>query len=193
MELLPDGSRSGWHLQPVGPGAVFDSVPGFFARRVAVAGPAGPTTAQVRYLPHARQSQVWAPTADGGSSAVTFRFPIYAFEAGDVDNDGHADVLIGPIKPTRYDSAWRRRLFVYFLDSAGRLQPRWRGSRLSYRLLCFRTVRARQGPTYVRTLEQAPDGRYCVGTYYWQGFGLALDNFRARRQSLDTAYQDFVL
>ncbi|MBD2770195.1 CapA family protein [Hymenobacter sp. BT664] len=193
VRLVPDGTGSGWRLQPVGAGAEFDSVAGFFERRVAVAGPAGPTTARLRYLPYARQSQVWVPTANGGYSTLTFRFPVYAFGTGDVDNDGYADVLIGPIKPTRFDGARHRRLFVYFLDSTGQLQPRWRGSRLSYRLLYFKTVRTPPGPTYVRTLEQAPNGRYCVGRYHWQGFGLTLDGFLAPRQSLDAAYRDFVL
>ncbi|WP_230687464.1 CapA family protein [Hymenobacter ruricola] len=191
--LVPAGAAGGWRLQPTGPGAAQDSLPGFFERQAAVAGPAGAATARLRALPRARQTQVWLPTANGGASVVDFRFPIYAFGSGDVDNDGYTDLLIGPIKPTRFDSALHRRLFVYALDSAGRLQPRWRGSRLTYRLLYFRTERSANGRTYVRTLERAPDGRYCIGRYHWQGFGLALDGFLARRRSLDAAYRCFVL
>ncbi|WP_305014543.1 CapA family protein [Hymenobacter mellowenesis] len=192
VRLLPV-SAGGWQLQPTGPGAAPDSVPGFFSRQAAITGPAGPATARLRRLAHARQTQIWLPTRNGGASVVDFRFPIYAFGAGDVDNDGYLDLLIGPIKPTRFDNVRHRRLFVYALDSAGRLQPRWRGSRLTYRLLYFRTERAPGGRTDVRTLEQAPDGRYCVGRYHWQGFGLALDGLGARRQSLDAAYQAFFL
>ena len=193
VQLVPAGDARGWRLRPTGPGAVLDSLPGYFERRAAVTGPTGTATARLRWLPRAHQTQVWLPTANGGASTVDFRFPIYAFGAGDVDNDGYTDLLVGPIKPTRFDSAMHRRLFVYALDSAGRLEPRWRGSRLTYRLLYFRTERSAAGRTYVRTLEQAPDGHYCIGRYHWQGFGLALDGFLARRRSLDAAYQCFVL
>lgn len=193
VQLVPAGAAGGWRLRPTGPGAAFDSLPGFFGRRVAVTGPAGPATARLRALPRAHQTQVWVSTANGGTSVIDFRFPIYALSTGDVDNDGDTDLLIGPIKPTRFDSARHQRLFVYALDSAGRLQPRWRGSRLTYRLLYFRTERAANDRTFVRTLEQAPDGRYYIGRYHWQGFGLALDGFLARRRTLDAAYQCFVL
>ncbi|GAB3587586.1 hypothetical protein GCM10027345_38530 [Hymenobacter daeguensis] len=192
VQLIPADTEKGWLLQPNGPAAP-DALPGFFVRQTRVVGPAGAATARLRYLPHARQTQVWVPTANGGFSTVDFRFPIYAFGAGDVDNDGQADLLIGPTKPTRFDSAMHRRLFVYSLDSAGRLQPRWRGSRLTYRLLYFRTVAAADGRTYVRTLEQAPDGHYCIGRYHWQGFGLTLEGFTSRQRTLDAAYGDFVL
>lgn len=193
VRLVPAGEAGGWQLRPTGSGAGPDSLPGYFGRRVVVAGPTGAATARLRFLPRAHQTQVWLPTANGGASVVDFRFPIYAFGAGDVDNDGYADLLVGPTKPTRFDSAQHRRLFVYTLDSAGRLQPRWRGSRLTYRLRYFRTERGADAHTYVRTLEQAPDGHYCIGRYHWQGFGLALDGFLARRRSLDAAYRCFVL
>jgi len=193
IRLVSNAARGGWQLQPIGRGTPNDSLTGYFERRAAVAGPAQATIARLRYLPYARQTQAWVPTANGGASVVDFRFPIYAFGSGDVDNDGHTDLLIGPIKPTRFDSAMHRRLFVYSLDSAGRLQPRWRGSRLTYRLLYFKAERLANGRTYVRTLEQAPNGRYCVGRYHWQGFGLTLGGFLAECRSLDAAYQDFVL
>lgn len=199
-QLAEDAATGGWRLRPNEPAAAkaaaataADSLPGYFGpRQVALAGPAGAATARLRYLPRARQFQVRAVAAGGATSGVTFRYPVYAFASGDVDNDGYADLLLGPIKPTRFDSARHRRLFVYSLDSAGRLQPRWRGSRLTYRLLYFRAERLR-GRTYVRTIEQAPDGRYCVGRYHWQGFGLALDGFLARRRSLAAAYRGFIL
>jgi poly-gamma-glutamate synthesis protein (capsule biosynthesis protein) len=193
VQLTPNAATSTWQVQPTSSSVPTDSLPAYFQRQVMVAGPAGPTEARLRYLPHSRQYQAWARAPDGTAATVTLRFPVYAFGAGDVDNDGRPDLLIGPIKPTPLDSVRRRRLFVYSLDSAGRWQPKWRGSRLTYRLLYFRAARAADGRTYVRTVEQAPDGRYCIGQYHWQGFGLALDRFLAQRLTLDTAYRRFFL
>jgi hypothetical protein len=191
VRLLP--AASGWELRPTKAASRLDSLPGFFARQVQLAGPAGPAAACLRYLPHARQHQVQVASAHGEHSMVTFRYPIYAFGSGDVNGDGYPDLLLGPLKPTRFDSAWHRCLYVYSLDSAGRLQPSWRGSRLSYRLVYFKVARAMSARTYVRTIEQTPDGRYCLGRYHWQGFGLQLDEFTARHLSLDEAYHRFVI
>lgn len=193
VRLTPTAATGGWQLQPAEPGTPTDSLPAYFQRQVMVAGPVGPVEVRLRYLSHSRQYQAWARTPNGHATTVTLRFPVYAFGAGDVDNDGHADLLIGPAKATPLDSVRRRRLFVYSLDSVGRWQPKWRGSRLTYRLLYFRAARAADGRTYVRTVEQAPDGRYCIGQYRWQGFGLALDRFLAQRLALDAAYRRFVL
>lgn len=193
IQLLPEKDGS-WQLRPASPAVRADSLPGFFARQVQLSGPAGAAEARLRYLPYARQHQVRVSAASGQTSMVTFRYPLYAFGSGDVDRDGYPDLLLGPVKPTRFDSAWHRRLFVYSLDSTGRLQPRWRGSRLTYQLVYFKVGPATlAAQTYVRTIEQMPDGRYCLGRYHWQGFGLVLDEFTARRLSLDEAYRRFVL
>ncbi|WP_345233063.1 CapA family protein [Hymenobacter saemangeumensis] len=191
VELQP-AAAGGWRLQPRQLVAT-DSLTGYFRRQVAVAGPAGVAQVRLRYLRHAGQHQAWLPTADGGRSVVDFSFPLYAFAAGDVDNDGYRDLLVGPVKATRFDSSRQRRLFVYSLDTLGRLQPRWRGSRLTFQLLYFRAERAADGRTYVRTIERAPNGRYCVGRYRWQGFGLALDSFLGQSLGLDAAYRRFFL
>jgi poly-gamma-glutamate synthesis protein (capsule biosynthesis protein) len=192
IRFIPDAA-GGWQLQPTTPAEPADSLPAYFQRQAVVDGPAGPVAVRLRYLPHSRQYQTWARMPAGPATTVTLRFPIYAFGAGDVDNDGRPDLLLGPVKPTPLDSGRRRRLFVYSLDSAGRWQPKWRGSRLTYRLLCFRARRASNGRTDVRTVEQTPDGQYCVGQYRWQGFGLVLDQFLAQRLSRDAAYRCFVL
>ncbi|MBO2010795.1 CapA family protein [Siccationidurans soli] len=192
LRFNPD-AVGGWQLQSSILAAKADSLPAYFQRQVTVDGPTGLVTARLRYLPHSRQYQAWARTPSGTATTVTLRFPIYALGAGDVDNDGRTDLLLGPVKPTPLDTVRRRRLFVYSLDSAGHWQPKWRGSRLTFQLLCFRAGPAADGRTYVRTIEQAPDGLYCVGQYRWQGFGLVLDRFLARRLSRDAAYRCFVL
>ena len=146
---------------------------------------------QLRYLP--RNGYYQALTRAGGTQSVlVLGFPVYRLAQGDVDNDGRADLLVGPVKRTHFDSTMQRRLFVYRLVG-GRWQPRWLGSKVVYRLRYFRAVPdAATGRTYVRTLEQQPDGRYCIGRYYWQGFGLVLDRFTHRHLPRDAAYRHFI-
>ena len=182
---------TGWRLQPTAPPTPADSLPAYLVPHLTLPGPAGARTAvRLRYLPRARQYQVRARTGDA-ESVLPLGFPVYRLAQGDVDNDGRPDLLIGPVKRTPLDTAVRRRLFVYRLDGAGRLRPRWRGSRLLFELVYFKTV-VRKGRTYVVSIEREPGGTYCLGQYYWQGFGLALDRFRARGLARAGAYRAFV-
>lgn len=188
---LLDQEYDAWLARPTAPATATDSLPAYLVPHLQMSGPAGPRAAvRLRYLPHLRQYQLRARTADA-EAVLPLGFPMYRLAQGDVDNDGHPDVLIGPMKRTPLDATVRRRLFVYCLDSSGRWQPRWRGSRLMFSLLYFKAVRE-QGRTYVHTIEQEPDGRYCIGRYVWQGFGLGLDRFLARRLSRAAAYRAFV-
>ena len=188
-QLLP--APGGWRLQPTAPAQPADSLPAYLVPHLVLAGPAGARTAvRLRYLPRARQYQVLARTGDA-TARLALGFPVYRLAQGDVDNDGRPDLLVGPVKRTPLDAAMRRRLFVYSLDSAGRLRPRWRGSRLLFELVYFKSI-VQKGRTYVVSIEREPNGTYCLGQYYWQGFGLALDRFRARGLARAGAYQAFV-
>lgn len=60
-----------------------------------------------------------------------------------------------------------------------------------FNLLYFKAV-VKQSRTYVQTIEQEPGGGYCIGQYHWQGFGLVLDKFLARRLARAGAYRAFV-
>ena len=185
-------AKSGWLAQPTAPAVAADVQLAYLVPHLALAGPAGTrTTVRLRYLPHMRQYQVRARTGDV-ETVLPLGFPVYRLAQGDVDNDGRPDVLIGPVKRTALDTVVRRRLFVYSLDSAGALRPRWRGSKLMFNILYFKTV-IKQSRTYVQTIEQEPTGRYCVGQYHWQGFGLVLDKFLARRLARAGAYRVFAL
>ena len=178
-------------LRPTAPAVAADSLPAYLVPHLVLSGPAGArTSVRLRYLPHLRQYQVLAGTGDD-VSRLALGAAVYRLTQGDVDNDGQPDLLVGPVKRTPLDSVVRRRLFVYSLDSAGRLVPRWRGSRLMYKLLYFKTIRQKKR-TYALTIEQELDGRYCIGQYYWQGFGLVLGRFRARRLARAAAYRAFV-
>ena len=180
-----------WTLQPGPAPAEAPSGPGYFVRSLQLADLTRPTaTVQLRYLPRAQHYEVRVQTPNGPTARLPVNTPLYRLTQGDVDNDGHPDLLLGPVKATRFDSTVQRRLFVYRL-AAGRLEPRWLGTRLMYRLLYFKAVPA-AGRTFVLTIEQQPDGRYCLGRYYWQGFGLVLDHFPARSLSLEAAYLAFV-
>ncbi len=189
-ELLAPADGS-WLARPTAPPVAADAQPAYLVPHLVLAGPAGTrTTVRLRYLPHLRQYQVQARTGDA-EAVLPLGFPVYRLAQGDVDNDGQADLLIGPVKRTPLDKVVRRRLFVYSLDSTGALRPRWRGSRLMFNILYFKAV-LKQDRTYVQTIEQEPGGRYCIGQYYWQGFGLVLDKFLARRLARAGAYRTFV-
>lgn len=180
-----------WPLRPTAPATATDSLPAYLVPHLVLSGPAGARTAvQLRYLPHLRQYQVLART-DDQEALLALGFPVYRFAQGDVDNDGHPDLLVGPVKRTPLDATVRRRLFVYRLDSAGRWHPRWRGSQLMFKLLYFKAV-ARPSRTCIHTIEQTADGRYCIGQYHWQDFGLVLDCFLARHLTRAAAYRAFV-
>ena len=197
--LLPtDGStqliaqaNNGWLARLTAPAVATDSLPAYLVPHLVLASPAGGrTTVRLRYLPHLRQYQGLARTGDD-ETVLPLGFPVYRLAQGDVDNDGRPDLLVGPVKRTALDTVARRRLFVYSLDSAGALRPRWRGSRLLFNIIYFKAV-TKQNRTYVQTIEQEPDGRYCIAQYHWQGFGLVLDKFLARRLARAGAYRAFV-
>ena len=185
--------RGGWQLRaaPTPDAAPEPPAPDYFARQLTLPDSAGqPVRVRLRYLPQHGYYQALTQ-AGTTASVLPLGWPVYRLTQGDVDNDGHADLLVGPVKRTHFDTTMQRRLFVYRLVR-GRWQPRWLGSKVVYRLRYFRTEQDAAGRTWVRTLEQQPDGRYCIGRYYWQGFGLVLDRFTHRGLSLDAAYQRLV-
>ncbi|UOQ55094.1 CapA family protein [Hymenobacter cellulosivorans] len=186
--LVPDPAAGGWQLLPNVPAPIADTTAAYVARQLVL--PGAGATVRLRYRPQAREYQVQT-SVGAATTRLDLGFPLYRFTLGDVDNDGQADLLVGPIKTTRFDSTVRRRLFVYRLQD-GRWTPRWLGSRVVHRLLYFRPARDAAGRTVVLTLEQTPAKQYCVGRYYWQGFGLTLDQFTQQSASLDEAYLHFI-
>jgi poly-gamma-glutamate synthesis protein (capsule biosynthesis protein) len=183
--------NAGWLLRATAPPVAADSLPAYLVPHLVLNGPAGTRTAVwLRYLPHLRQYLVRARTGQE-TTTLALGFPVYRLTQGDVDNDGQPDLLVGPVKHTPLDRVVRRRLFIYSLDSAGQLRPRWRGSRLMFNILYFKVI-SKQKRGFVQTIEQEPSGRYCIGQYHWQGFGLVLDRFLARGLSRAGAYRAFV-
>ena len=40
-------------------------------------------------------------------------YPVYQYQTGDVDGDGHIDAIVGVIKSTRYYPEKARRIFIF--------------------------------------------------------------------------------
>lgn len=189
--LVGEGS-GGWRLVPTAGPAPADTLRAYFPRQLLLTDADGQRIGVgLRYRPLAREYQVRAASG-AGSTVLDLGFPLYQFTQGDIDNDGRPELLVGPIKASHFDSTRQRRLFAYRFGPDGQLRPRWLGSKVVYRLRYFRALTDPRRRTYIRTLEQQPDGRYCIGRYYWRGFGLTLDQFTARHLSLDAAYHQFI-
>jgi hypothetical protein len=109
--------------------------------------------------------------------------PVYRARVLDVDGDGVPEFCIGVTKPTRYDPAPRRRLFV-FSARGGTVRPLWLGSRLGLPLEDF-TVRPDSPPTLMTLERDRPAGRYAVGLWRWTRFGPAFLRYAVRGASLE--------
>jgi hypothetical protein len=112
-------------------------------------------------------------------------YPVYQFQTGDVDGDGHEDAMVGVIKSTRFHKEQGRRLFI-FKDVDGKARPLWLGSKLGGRLEDFRYVNGK-----IRALESTADSLYVVSEYKWSGFGMAFDHYLIKGVNKQTAIKAF--
>lgn len=104
-------------------------------------------------------------------------YEVFRFDNGDVNRDGTTDILIGVIKPTRFDSICRKRLFIFKLID-GNIRPLWLGSRVSQPLIDFKFHSENTG--IIRTIELERNNTYLVAEYSWKGFGLDFKRYLAR-------------
>src|ERR1700731_4910246 len=65
----------------------------------------------------------------GGSDRVYTPYDVFEMETGDVNRDGRTDICIGIIKPTPFDPALKKRLFIFQIDR-DYIRPLWLSSRL---------------------------------------------------------------
>lgn len=140
---------------------------------------------------HALPGYKLSVKTDGKDASIDLHvpFPVYRFDAGDVNNDGNIDILLGVIKPTHFDPENRRRLFIFQIDRE-RLAPLWLGSRVCLELMDFHCIR--QGTiTMILTIERDKRGTFCNGLYRWQDFGLELVRYSNNEASYDTAQKYF--
>ena len=97
-------------------------------------------------------------------------YPVFQFQQGDVNGDGHVDALVGVIKTTRFDSLEAKRLFI-FKNYKGYVRPLWLGSRMGKPLVDFMYLQTSEGPR-IRTIEKDRNGENLVAEYKWRSFGL---------------------
>jgi hypothetical protein len=118
-----------------------------------------------------------------------FAYEVFRLDTGDINNDNTADILVGVIKKTRFDSICRKRIFIFKLVD-GYIRPLWLGSRVSQPLEDFRVCK---GNPYniIRTMELERDNSFLVAEYHWQGFGLAFIRYLARELSYKKATHIF--
>ena len=112
-------------------------------------------------------------------------YPVYQFQTGDVNGDGHIDAMVGVEKATRFYQEKSRRLFI-FKQVNGKVRPLWLGSKLGGILVDFRFVNGR-----IRSLESTSEGLYVVAEYKWRGFGMAFEHFIITGTDKETATKYF--
>ena len=117
---------------------------------------------------------------------IVFKYIPYQLDTGDINHDGKTDILVGLTKTTHFDPVERKRLFIIRIDS-GQLRPLWLGTRVCQELVAFKTIEEGE----VKTIEHEKNGQYAIGTYAWQGFGLALIKYTHHELSLSEAQKIF--
>lgn len=111
-----------------------------------------------------------------GDDTWPLPFPVYRFETGDVNGDGQTDAIVGVVKPTRYDSVARRRVFM-FKNYRGHVRPLWLGSRLGQPVADFRFV---PSCGVLRVMEHERSGLFLVAEYRWRSFGMEFVRYLGR-------------
>lgn len=112
-------------------------------------------------------------------------YPVYQYQMGDVDGDGHIDAMVGVIKSTRFYPEKARRIFI-FKEINKKARPMWLGSKLGGILEDFRFVDGK-----IRALESTSDSLYVVSDYVWGGFGMKFDHFIIKGVDKQTALKTY--
>ncbi len=118
-------------------------------------------------------------------SVWPLRYPVYRFDCADVDGDGIADIAVGVIKSTRFDSSVSKRLFLFRLFD-GYVRSMWLGSRMAQPLVDFALIKT-TNPALIRTVEEEGDGSFLVAEYQWKSFGPVFVRYLKRNISEDEA------
>lgn len=113
-----------------------------------------------------------------------FKYKPYRFDTADVNRDGSTEIIVGLIKHVRFDSVSRKRLFILRIDDY-HIRPMWMGSKVCQDLVDFKVA----GNGMIQTVEKTRSGKYAIGSYYWESFGLTLERYLENEISYDDAIQ----
>jgi len=162
-------------------------------------------TPQTFELRQENDSLYWLGVKDGSKNdAWRLPYPVYQFQAGDVDGDGSEDAMVGVIKGTRFYPEKARRLFIFKQINAHtvagvackKARPLWLGSKLGGILEDFRFVEPADSANsdrrgIIRALESTTDSLYVVSDYVWSGFGMKFDHYIIKGVDKLTAIKTF--
>ena len=114
-------------------------------------------------------------------SNSTWKLPyhVYQFDYGDITGNGIPEIVVGVIKPTRFDPKPDKRLFIYRIADETYIRPLWLGSRVAQPLENFRIIRE-ETPVRIRTMERERSGNFLIAEYTWRGFGLDFKRYLKR-------------
>lgn len=115
-----------------------------------------------------------------------FRYVPYRFDTADVNRDGNTEIIVGLIKATRFDPSERKRLFILRIDE-NQIRPLWLGSKVCQELIDFKSL----SNGYLQTLERTKNGKFSIGKYYWQTFGLTLEKYTHNEITFTNANEIF--
>ena len=125
---------------------------------------------------------------DSSLSSLMYKYDIYRLEKGDINGDGSIDVLIGIIKPARFDPVVRRRLFILQIDQ-NTLRPLWLGTKMCRELVDFTVCKVHK-LDQIKTIEKESNGLFCIGLYSWSQFGLSLIKYLKSNITLVNAEEE---
>lgn len=96
---------------------------------------------------------------------------VFHMEVGDINHDGRTDICMGIIKPTPFDPALKKRLFIFQIDR-DYIRPLWLGSRLVYPIEKFKIYKESDKFT-IKTIERQNIDLFCINEYQWESFGMS--------------------
>lgn len=99
-------------------------------------------------------------------------YQVLQMELADVNRDGRTDICLGIIKPTPFDSALKRRLFIFEIDR-DYIRPLWLSSRLVKPLEEFVPFTDEEGLWRILAMEREGNDLYCLNEYKWGAFGMS--------------------
>ncbi|WP_313757963.1 hypothetical protein [Tissierella sp.] len=98
-------------------------------------------------------------------------FKPWKIAIGDIDGDGKYEVSVGMYKKSPLHEVMAKRPFIYSFEN-GRLEPKWRGSRLSKPFTDYNFYDI-DGDNIdeIISVEILENNRKIINTYKWKGFG----------------------